>query len=99
MFTRDFTMQDANAFTLAEILITLGVIGVVAAVTLPTLVTNIQEKVRKEQVRTVKYKLTKATEKMNSLGKIGHYDSTKAFVNELKKHLTIAKVCDSNHLS
>ena len=98
MFTRDFTMQDANAFTLAEILITLGVIGVVAAVTLPTLVTNIQEKVRKEQVRTVKYKLTKATEKMNSLGKIGHYDSTKAFVNELKKHLTIAKVCDSNHL-
>ena len=49
-----------NAFTLAEVLITLGVIGVVAAVTMPTLVTNIQEKARKEQVRTVKYKLTKA---------------------------------------
>lgn len=34
--------QKLNAFTLAEILITLGVIGVVAAVTMPTLVTNIQ---------------------------------------------------------
>ena len=88
-----------NAFTLAEILITLGVIGVVAAVTMPTLITNIQEKVRKEQVRTVKYKLTKATEKMNSLGKIGRYDSTKDFVEELKNHLSIAKVCDSNHLA
>ena len=89
----------SNAFTLAEVLITLGVIGVVAAVTMPTLVTNIQEKVRKEQVRTVKYKFTKATEKMNSLGKIGHYDSTKDFVDELKNHLSIAKVCDSNHLA
>ena len=91
-------MERADAFTLAEVLITLGVIGVVAAVTMPTLVTNIQEKIRKEQVRTVKYKFTKATEKMNSLGKIGRYDSTKDFVQELKKHLTIAKICDSNNL-
>ena len=90
-----------SAFTLAEVLITLGVIGVVAAVTMPTLVTNIQDRVRKEQVRTVKYKLTKATDKMKSLGKIGQYDApvTKNFVNELKKHMTIAKVCDSGNLS
>ncbi len=87
-----------NAFTLAEILITLGVIGVVAAVTMPTLVTNIQERVRKEQVRTVKYKFTKATEKMNSLGKIGRYNTTMDFVNELKNHLSIAKICDKDHL-
>ena len=87
-----------RGFTLAEVLITLGVIGVVAAVTMPTLVTNVQERVRKEQVRTVKYKFTKATEKMNSLGKIGHYDSTKDFVDELKKHLTISKICDDNNL-
>ena len=92
-----------SAFTLAEVLITLGVIGVVAAVTMPTIVTNIQEKVRKEQVRTVKYKLTKATDKMNSLGKIGDYgddeDATSKFVDELKKHLSIVKVCDNNHLA
>ena len=89
-----------NAFTLAEVLITLGVIGVVAAVTMPTLVTNIQERVRKEQVRTVKYKLTKATDKMKSLGKIGPYEApaTKNFVNELKKHMSIAKVCDSGNI-
>ena len=87
-----------RGFTLAEVLITLGVIGVVAAVTMPTLVTNIQERVRKEQVRTVKYKFTKATDKMNSLGKIGRYNSTMDFVNELKNHLSIAKICDKDHL-
>ena len=91
-------MKLTKAFTLAEILITLGVIGVVAAVTMPALITNIQERVRKEQVRTVKYKLTKATDKMNSLGKIGHYDTTLDFVNELKKHMSIAKICENNEL-
>ena len=91
--------RTQSAFTLAEVLITLGVIGVVAAITLPTLLTNVQERVRQEQVRTVKYKFTKATEKMNSLGKIGEYPTTMDFVNELKKHMTIAKVCDSSHLN
>ena len=32
------------AFTLAEVLITLGIIGVIAAMTLPSLITNYQEK-------------------------------------------------------
>ena len=86
------------AFTLAEVLITLGIIGIVAAMTLPTLNQAINNKVRAEQVRTVKYKFTKATEKMNSLGLIGPYDSTDAFVDELQKHLKIMKRCDSSHL-
>lgn len=36
--------KQLNAFTLAEVLITLGIIGVVAAVTMPTLVKNYQKK-------------------------------------------------------
>ena len=38
-------MNNKTAFTLAEVLITLGIIGVVAAMTLPTLVQKHQEKV------------------------------------------------------
>ena len=38
-------MKKRNAFTLAEVLITLGIIGVVAAMTLPTLVQKHQKKV------------------------------------------------------
>ena len=88
-----------TAFTLAEVLITLGIIGVVAAVTLPVLITNIQERVQKEQVRSAKYKLTLATDKMKSLGLLGEsYPSTQAFVTELSKHLKLAKICDNDHL-
>ena len=90
--------EARSAFTLAEVLITLGIIGIVAAMTLPTLNQAINNKVRAEQVRTVKYKFTKATEKMNSLGLIGPYASTDAFVDELQKHLKIMKRCDASHL-
>ena len=38
-----------GAFTLAEVLITLGIIGVVAALTIPTLINNYQKKVLKTQ--------------------------------------------------
>lgn len=37
-------MNKNNAFTLAEVLITLGIIGVVAAITIPSLLTNIRNK-------------------------------------------------------
>lgn len=37
-------MYKKSAFTLAEVLITLGIIGVVAAMTIPTLLAKYQEK-------------------------------------------------------
>lgn len=40
------------AFTLAEVLITLGIIGIVAALTLPAFIAKYQEKVRSEQLKT-----------------------------------------------
>lgn len=36
-------LKKTNAFTLAEVLITLAIIGVIAALTLPTLITNYQK--------------------------------------------------------
>ncbi len=86
------------AFTLAEVLITLGIVGVVAALTLPALLTNVQSKIRGEQKRSVKYKFSLATEKMARLNLIGPYDSTDAFVDELQKHLKISKRCNASNL-
>ena len=86
------------AFTLAEVLITLGIIGVVAAMTLPVLLTNVQAKIRAEQIRSAKYKFSLATEKMARLNLIGPYDSTDAFVDELQKHLKISKRCNASNL-
>ncbi len=80
-------------------MITLGVLGVVAAITLPALLTNVQQRVQKEQLRSAKYKLTLSTDKMKSLGLLGEtYPTTESFINELKKHYKIAKICDNNHL-
>ena len=90
--------QKRVAFTLAEVLITLGIIGVVAAMTLPVLLTNVQAKIRAEQIRSAKYKFSLATEKMARLNLIGPYDSTDAFVDELQKHLKISKRCNASNL-
>ena len=43
--------NDRYAFTLAEVLITLGIIGVVAALTLPSLIQNHQKNVLKSQFK------------------------------------------------
>ena len=40
-----------NGFTLAEVLITLGIIGVVAAITLPTVIQNYQKQVLVTQLK------------------------------------------------
>lgn len=40
-----------NGFTLAEVLITLGIIGIVAAMTIPTLMTNYQKKTTATRVK------------------------------------------------
>ncbi len=40
----DFSLPEKLAFTLAEVLITLGIIGIVAAMTLPPLVSNYRKK-------------------------------------------------------
>ena len=44
MIMRLSNMRVRGGFTLAEVLITLGIIGIVAALTIPTLVANYQNK-------------------------------------------------------
>ena len=91
---------DKVAFTLAEVLITLGIIGIVAALTLPTLTESISERINSERQANVAFKITQAVEKMHALGLMsGKYTTTDAFVDELQKHLKIAKRCDANHIA
>ena len=90
-FTPHSSLRKAG-FTLAEVLITLGLIGVVAALTLPAIIANIQERVKTERVQNIKQKFSKATDKMLSVSSMNGYDSTATFVNELQHHLKIAKI-------
>jgi len=87
-----------NAFTLAEILITLGIIGVVAAMTITTLVANYQEKSWSTTASVFERKLTEALRVMNTQQTLAGYTTTEDFVNELKKHIKIIKTCDNTKL-
>ncbi|MBO6086775.1 prepilin-type N-terminal cleavage/methylation domain-containing protein [bacterium] len=89
-----------KAFTLAEVLITLGVIGVVAAITMPTVIANINERVNSERHANIAMKVTQAMEQMRAHGLLNNtYPSTESFVDELQKYLKIAKRCDSSHIA
>ncbi len=59
---------------------------------------NVNDRVNAEKIRSAKYKFTKATDHMKSLGLIGPYSSTDAFVDELQKYFKIAKRCDAEHI-
>lgn len=93
-------IKQSNAFTLAEVLITLGVLGVVAAMTMPAIMENVTERVNSNRQANIAYKVTQATDKMKALGLLnGSYASTDAFVDELQKHLKVAKRCSANNIA
>ena len=87
------------AFTLAEVLITLGIIGVVAALTMPALITNIQDRIQQKRIENINQKLSKVTDKMAVQSGLTGYGTTMAFVQEMSKHMKIAKICDNEHLA
>ena len=87
------------AFTLAEVLITLGIIGIVAALTLPAFISNVQGRIQTKRVENINQKLSKVTDKMAVQSGLIGYPDTMAFVQEMKKHMSIAKVCDNCHLA
>ncbi|MDR1327527.1 MAG: prepilin-type N-terminal cleavage/methylation domain-containing protein [Heliobacteriaceae bacterium] len=82
-----------KAFTLAELLITLGIIGVVAALVMPGLIQDWREKAYSTAKDVFNNRLEEATRQMNVNEALTGYSTTEAFVNELKKYMKILQVC------
>jgi len=61
-----FHASHPKAFTLAEILITLGIIGIVAAMTLPSVINKIEESVFTNQYKKLYSTLSNVVNKTNS---------------------------------
>ncbi len=87
-----------KGFTLAEVLITLGIIGIVAAMTIPTLVADYQAKSWSTSASVFERKLEEALKVMNTQQTLAGYTTTEDFVNELKKHIKIIKTCNNDKL-
>ena len=85
-------------FTLAEVLITLGIIGVVSAMTIPTLVSNFKQRSYDTASNTFTRKLGEALKLMNSDSNLAGHKTTAEFVNALSKNIKIVKICPSEKL-
>ena len=93
-----------SAFTLAEVLITLGIIGVVAALILPHVVTRINEKVTVSKLKET-YSMLNQAYKMAEVendkpqfwykgaSNISDANQHTVFAEILAKHLKVAKTC------
>ena len=92
-------MKILKAFTLAEVLITLAVIGIVAVLTIPNLMQNNNKKAWDTAADVFNKRLEVAARVMNTQETLAGYSNTKDFVNELKKHIKITRICDNDELT
>lgn len=91
--------MNRQAFTLAEVLITLGIIGIVAAITLPALVANYKGNILKTQLQKSYSVIHNALQMMNNeQGMIANASSypQRTFINTYKKYLLVAVNCNSD---
>ena len=99
------------AFTLAEVLITLGIIGVVAALTMPTLLQKVESEVIKNQFKKVYSMLSQVYVKAEAdLGYKpscfyaddgsggSNIEDCEDLLNAVEKNLVIIKKCEKNAL-
>lgn len=88
-----------SGFTLAEVLITIGIIGVVAAMTIPVLVNNTQGKENQALLKKAYSTLSQALLAMeNDTGmKVlpEYYDYNKPFIPHFKKYFRLYASCNS----
>lgn len=99
MYTRNFY----NGFTLAEVLITIGIVGIVASMTIPVLINSYKEKVLVTQAKKSYSNISNAINRWNAdNGSVGDYEAfwTSGTSNEimisLAKYMNTANICTSN---
>lgn len=83
-----------SAFTLAEVLVTLGVIGIVSAITIPTLVQNYQKKVYVTQLHKITNEIQQAfLKEINDNNAINLKEAGFNTKNFLNKHFKVLELC------
>ena len=95
-------IRNYDAFTLAEVLITLVIVGVIAAMTIPTLMNNTNKQEYVSRLKKTYSTLSQATNRIlaeegTPKADIGGWGTTANAVYEMyKKYLSKAKECDSS---
>ena len=104
-FTLHPSLKKRAAFTLAEVLITLGIIGVVAAMTIPTVIAKYQEAQLKAQFKKTYSTILQAMQyvAMENGGYIDCYyngantqKQCQPFYKQMAEHIKYVKYCPKN---
>ena len=98
---RDLAQSDSRAFTLAEVLITLGIIGIVAAMTLPSLIGKWKNKEYEVRAKRSYSLIMQAIERYKAESGVyddlsGLFDTTKTskqVTEEFSKYFTAPTLC------
>ena len=86
-------------FTLAEVLITLGVIGIVATMTLPTLLNTLHTKATERKREVFERRLLKGLNEMAVQSTLMGYESSYDFAKALSQHYKMFNICNTNDIS
>lgn len=96
--------SDKNGFSLAETLITIGIIGMVATMTMQVLIPNMKEKVTTSQLKktysTLQQALYRAVEKNGDVADWGismdpGYGGEKVLLHNIAPFLNTVKICEN----
>ena len=91
--------NDKVAFTLSEVLITLGIIGIVAALTMPSLINNANDRKYRGARQKALVTIGGAVRNITVTEGIGNATNAEDFVeNQLRKQIQIVKTCKNNDL-
>lgn len=97
--------MNTKAFTLAEVLITLGIIGIIAAITIPILMNNIDDIKYKSAYKKVYSEISQIFVKAIQEQSFESRDSATALVatasewSVIQNGFKVVKSCDVNHLN
>lgn len=95
-------MKKFKAFTLAEVLITLGIIGIVAAITIPVLMQNSNETAMYTAFKKKYSEISAATGLImyNNGGSLNasSFTTSRALLDEYGKYLSFIKTCDGPNI-
>ena len=100
-FTSHFSLKSA-AFTLAEVLVTLGIIGVVSAMTVPTLMQNYQRQSYVTQLHKVYNEMSQGFQQMMTdrnalnLKETGLLNTTEQATETFKNYFKVVQDCGNN---
>lgn len=101
VFMKKTVGKNKLAFTLSEVLITLGIIGVVAAVTIPTVLQKTQEQQTISALKKAYSTLSNAyTQSVKDNGTpdewalVDDQDGSKPMIDKLAPYLKVTKTCD-----